>query len=165
MRRSLPLLIAAAATVLLAGCSGGPGASSTPTPTAATTQQVASVLAAHVTDLRTLADDGNDCAVAMAGLTGNQALALDCLSRAQQASTDAGSITTRWAALTVPTELTDLVTSTGTELDSLGAADLTGPCGSDFANARDQSCVDAIAGWNATLKRLAPQLDAWSPYL
>jgi hypothetical protein len=169
MHRALPAL---AVLLALTGCSASPTAaettvgtpSSAPTPTYATENQVASVIAEYETDWRETMDEAGGCrfdwTMSPGSITG-----FACYLNEQTMSTTSELVLLDLDALDIPPSMTALVADTTAVLQLIVDKDLKGNCGEAEEPADTQECTDTLGGLNFLYNTLEGRLDAWKPYL
>lgn len=154
-----------AAILLLSACSSAaPEAEPTPTPTYATTAQVASVVAGYEQDWRDKIDDAADCRFAFV-LQPTGLEAATCTFTEQTIGLTAQTASGELLALDVPPELTTLTADTMAVLDEIGARDFDAACIVDGLYADNEGCTSLLGQRMAQYSQLETQLDKWSPYL
>ena len=168
MRRIVALSIGS--LLLLAGCATPqPNTEVSPVPdtSEATTEQVASVLAAYEPDWREVIDKAGECrAIWSFGSTPADDLqGMSCYLREQTIGNTAQLVIRDWGELEVPSSMTDIVADTEAILQQVAEVDLTTICGADEAPAEEKTCNEALGSRNFLYSLLETQLDAWSPYL
>lgn len=166
MHKSVVFSLAAAISVSLAGCSGGMEAETTPTPTPtyATTAQVASVVAGYEQDWRDKIDDAAACRFAFV-LQPTGLEAATCTFTEQTIGLTAQTASGELLALDVPPELTTLTADTMAVLDDIGARDFDAACIVGGTYTDSESCTSLLGERMSQYSQLETQLDKWSPYL
>ncbi len=175
MKRSLLVM----AAVLLAGCSGGTGAPTdsisaaatpgTPSPSTATPQQFASIIAGQESDWREVIKDAADCRylwVLGTSTVSDKTEAMTCYVREATIVMTTGTAAKKIRALAPSSDVQPLVTQTLVALDAISLVDLEGVCGEPFGDAPKETkkCNAALGELFSNYGTLKKVLDEWKPY-
>ena len=163
-------LVSAASLLLLAGC-GAPIATpiQTPTPTltAATPQQLASIITGKESDWREVIDGAGECRFlwTMAEGATEKTEAMTCYVRETTIVMSSETAAEDLRSLTPPSDMQSLVADTLDVLDSISAVDLEGVCGDAFEGPKDSGTCDRTLGvLISSYRDLEDVLDRWKPY-
>lgn len=147
--------------------------SAAPTPTtsesAATENQVASVIAGGESTWRDAIDDAGDCRFNLT--VGDQedpitkAETLTCFTNEVTAGVRAEIAIRDLNALTIPDSLVPLVDETKQALQMLVDADLEAACGDSMTPNQSKDCDETLGARFGSYTVLERVLDKWSPYL
>ncbi|MCT1446161.1 hypothetical protein M3G00_08060 [Brevibacterium casei] len=155
-----------AAALILSGCAGNrPGDEAAPTPTQATVEQFASVVARNEQPIRSIAEDRSDCYLDII-LRDRETLAQSCIDAAAEGRFALIVIKDEFGELgDPPAEIDELVqrlTRGGQHMADTPELDVRANCG----DAQSDECAETVASVMESLKQaIVPELDAWKPYL
>jgi hypothetical protein len=156
--------------LLLAGCTSTAPTeettpSSAPTPTYATENQVASVIATYATDWRETMDGAGECRAQWTFDPGSMTGATCWLT--EQTLVTTAEITVRdLDALDIPPSLASLSESTRAILQGIVDVDAKTICGDGIADPIESpECNAALGSLNFYYSTLGNELDSWGPYL
>ncbi|MGH8894421.1 MAG: hypothetical protein ACRDWY_14120 [Actinomycetes bacterium] len=140
-----------------------------PTPSAATEAQVASVLAGYEKDWREVIDKAGECRFSLTMKDPGplaEAERLSCYTREVTAGMTAQTAIRDLDALTMPDSLTSLVSETEAALQAAADVDLESLCGPPMSEIKDSRKCDRALGTRMWAhQQLDTALDKWSPYL
>ena len=161
-----------ASALLLTGCSAPATSptSSPPSPSAATAQQFASVIAGQESDWREVIDNAFNCRylwVTGGKSAADKANAIACYAREATIVKSSGTAATKIRELTAPSDLQQLVSDTLGALDAIAGVDLEGACGEPFADGSpndSKKCSLTQGELSQSYRKLKTVLDEWKPY-
>ncbi|MFA0850165.1 hypothetical protein ABRP24_009655 [Curtobacterium sp. WHRI 8282] len=164
------ILIAALGTLITGCASQGhdePTRTATPTATAASENEVASVVAEYAPDWRDVIDNASGCRLEFV-MGSDVARSYVCETSEKTMGITAGLAARSLNELKIPEAMSSLVSETGSILEGIAADDLSVLCGDDGWNGTDEddkACTAALGNRFALYQQLDAKLSAWSPYL
>jgi hypothetical protein len=169
------LVTLAALALVLTGCTAAPDAapseSATPTATveAATSEQVASVLAEYEPTWREVIADAGECrftwTLGDAADVTTQLEGLSCYTTEKTIGITSQLVVRDWTAMDIPADLQGLVDETSAVLELISDVDLTAVCGDEEVPDGSDTCNAGLGSRYAAYRTLDSQLNKWSPYL
>lgn len=162
----------AGALIALAGCSStAPATTQVPIPTptieAATTQQVASVLAGYEPEWREVVENATSCRVTwlLDDSPTGQLKGSSCFLKEKTLGITAQLVLRDWSNLAIPSSMQALVDETSQVLQQIADVDIAKECGDEFSPTDTEECSSALGARNTLYLALERSLNKWSPYL
>lgn len=139
-----------------------------PTPGAATPEQVASIIAGEEPDWREVIDDAFDCRYLWV-IGGEDAIddaeAMTCYLRELTMVSTTGTAAKELQELDLPSEMEDLVSETLWSLSEISTVDLEGTCGGGSVPNDSAECTKSLGTLSGAYLRFEKVLNSWRPYL
>lgn len=139
-----------------------------PTPEAATPEQVASIIARDEPDWREVIDNAFDCRYLWV-VGGEDAIddaeAMTCYLRELTMVSTTGTAAKELQELDLPSEMEHLVSETLWSLSEISTVDLEGTCGDDSVPNDSAECNDSLGTLSGAYVGFEKVLNKWQPYL
>jgi hypothetical protein len=162
---ALPLLLTGCASATSPSNDSTPSTTASATPTYASENQVASVIAKYAADWRETIDGAGKCRFEWTLSPGSMAGAT-CWLNEQTLVTTAEIVNRDVEKLNIPPSMASLVDSTTTVLQGIVDEDAKTVCGDGVADPLDTpECTKVIGSLNFYYSMLKGELDSWGPYL